>query len=217
MFAAEISEQTKAAKQERVFIDAESVDAAKADMLMYDCKLQTKHLTTTYTSTLVGDHSKLEVVKSVLCASVSEPTNRQVAATLVIARAFKQRKHRVLFELPAGHGKSYLMLFVAGLLLAPPQTVEKVVLIYHEQEILAAEQPHIDIMQKHFGDKVSAITYSEFHGRLITLEADTLTIMDEADLALIDKRIKLEGSGLFLGLTATGLSHASTAEKYYLA
>ena len=48
------------------------------------------------------------------------------------------------------------MLFVAGALLAPPQTVDKVVLIYHEQEILAAEQPHIDIMQKHFGDKVSA-------------------------------------------------------------
>lgn len=63
--------------------------------------------------------------------------------------------------MPAGHGKSYVMLFVAGLLLAPPQMVSKVVLIYHEAEILAAEQPHIAIMQKHFGDRVSAITFSE--------------------------------------------------------
>ena len=78
-------------------------------------------------------------MKSVLCASVSEPTNRQVAATLVIARSFQQHKHRVLFELPAGHGKSYLMLFVAGLLLAPPEMANKVVLIYHEKEILEAE------------------------------------------------------------------------------
>lgn len=109
------------------------------------------------------------------------------------------------------------MLFVAGLLLAPPQMVNKVVLIYHEQEILAAEQPHIAIMQKHFGDKVSAITYSHFQSKVICLEAGTLTITDEADSALIDKQIKLDGKGLFLGLTATGLSHASEAEKYYLA
>ena len=78
------------------------------------------------------------------------------------------------------------MLFVAGLLLAPPQMVNKVVLIYHEQEILAAEQPHIAIMQKHFGDKVSAITYSHFQSKVIYLEAGTLTITDEADSALID-------------------------------
>ena len=88
--------------------------------------------------------------------------------------------------MPAGHGKSYLMLFVAGLLLAPNPMVNKVALIYHEAEILTAEQPHIAIMQKHFGDKVSAITFSDIHNKVISLEADTLTITDEADSALID-------------------------------
>ena len=88
--------------------------------------------------------------------------------------------------MPAGHGKSYLMLFVAGLLLAPTQMVNKVVLIYHEAEILTAEQPNIAIMQKHFGDRVSAMTFSDIKNKVISLEADTLTITDEADSALID-------------------------------
>ena len=55
------------------------------------------------------------------------------------------------------------MLLVAGLLLKK-DAVKRVELIYHEQAILDAEKPHIDIMQKHFGNKVSAITYEEARG-----------------------------------------------------
>lgn len=66
----------------------------------------------------------------------------------------------MIFELPAGHGKSYIMLLVAGLLLKK-DAVKRVELIYHEQAILDAELPHINIMKKHFGKKVSAITYQE--------------------------------------------------------
>ena len=64
----------------------------------------------------------------------------------------------MIFELPAGHGKSYIMLLVAGLLLKK-DAVKCVELIYHEQAILDAESPHIAIMKKHFGKKVTAITY----------------------------------------------------------
>ena len=59
-----------------MFADVDSVVDAKADMLMYDSKFQTSKLSTTYTNTLVSTDKKLDVVKSVLCASVSSPTNR---------------------------------------------------------------------------------------------------------------------------------------------
>ena len=52
------------------------------------------------------------------------------------------------------------MLLVAGLLLKK-DAVKRVELIYHEQAILDAERTHIAIMEKHFGKKISAITYQE--------------------------------------------------------
>ena len=53
-----------------MFADVDSIVDAKADMLMYDSKFQTSKLTTTYTNTLVSTDKKLDVVKSVLSASV---------------------------------------------------------------------------------------------------------------------------------------------------
>ena len=53
-----------------MFDDAYSIVDAKADMLMYDSKFQTSKLTTTYSNTLVSNDKKLDVVKSVLSASV---------------------------------------------------------------------------------------------------------------------------------------------------
>ena len=41
-------------------------------------------------------------------------------------------------------------------------------------------------------------------------------IADEADYALVNRRFLLDGDGLFLGLTATSLTHASAAEREYL-
>ena len=66
----EFKAEAAQAEKQIVFADADSVVDAKADMLMYDSKFQTSKLSTTYTNTLVGNDKKLDVVKSVLCASV---------------------------------------------------------------------------------------------------------------------------------------------------
>ena len=59
----------------------------------------------------------MELVKGVLDMSDLRPLVMQEAACLVILQAIYNNKTRVLWEMPAGHGKSYLMLFLAGLLL----------------------------------------------------------------------------------------------------
>ena len=66
----EFKAEAAQAEKQIVFADADSVDDAKADMLMYDSKFQTSKLSTTYTNTLVGNDNKLDVIKSVLSASV---------------------------------------------------------------------------------------------------------------------------------------------------
>ena len=66
----EFKAEAAQAEKQIVFDDAYSIVDAKADMLMYDSKFQTSKLTTTYTNTLVSNDKKLDVVKSVLCASV---------------------------------------------------------------------------------------------------------------------------------------------------
>ena len=122
----------------------------------------------------------------------------------------------MIFELPAGHGKSYIMLLVAGLMLKKG-AIDGVELIYHEQEILDAERPHIAIMNKHYGERVTAITYKDVPNNKITLAHRKLVIVDEVDSALIDRGVSVVGAkGLFLGLTATGLSHSSQPEMDYL-
>ena len=144
-----------------IFDDAPDVDTAIAEMTMFDKNNgETRTLTTEYSRTLVANTNHLNQALGVLRASIQEPTKRQFAATLVIAQAFHKNKNRVIFELPAGHGKSYIMLLVAGLLLKK-DAVKHVELIYHEQAILDAERPHIAIMRKHFGEKISANTYLE--------------------------------------------------------
>ena len=59
----------------------------------------------------------LKLVKGVLAMSNLRPLVMQEAACLVILQALYKNRTRVLWEMPAGHGKSYLMLFLAGLLL----------------------------------------------------------------------------------------------------
>ena len=63
----------------------------------------------------------------------------------MITKAIYDNRKRILWEMPAGHGKSYLMLFLTALLLTWTK-VEEVVLVYHEEEIMAAERAHTDIM-----------------------------------------------------------------------
>ena len=51
----------------------------------------------------------------------------------------------------------------------------------------------------------------------MTLEDGKLVIADEVDSALVDRKFAMVGAkGLFLGLTATGLTHSTAAEKGYL-
>ena len=44
----------------------------------------------------------------------------------------------------------------------------------------------------------------------------TLVVIDEADLAIVDLKCKVEGSGFLLGLTATGLSVLDPIENNLL-
>ena len=51
----------------------------------------------------------------------------------------------------------------------------------------------------------------------MTLEDGKLVIADEVDSALVDRKFPLVGAKrLFLGLTATGLTHSTAAEMGYL-
>ena len=69
---------------------------------------------------------------------------------MVIASAFYKNKRRILWEMPAGYGKSYVMLFVAALLKAT-QFIDAVKLIYHEAEMMSAERNAISLMQQKYG------------------------------------------------------------------
>ena len=84
----------------------------------------------------------MEEIKWVFKLSEIEATKAQEAATMVIASAFYKGKKRILWEMPAGFGKSYVMLFVAALLKAT-QFIDAVKLIYHEAEMMSAEQNSI--------------------------------------------------------------------------
>ena len=51
----------------------------------------------------------------------------------------------------------------------------------------------------------------------MNLEDGKLVIADEVDAALVDRKFTMVGAkGLFLGLTATGLTYSSAAEMGYL-
>ena len=56
----------------------------------------------------------------------------------------------MLWEMPAGHGKSFIMLFVSALLLTLAK-IKKIKIVYHEQDILTGDQQHIDTMKRALG------------------------------------------------------------------
>ena len=60
-------------------------------------------------------------------------------------------------------------------------------------------------MQKVFGQRVTAKTLADCDGGIIQLDEKSISIVDEVDDAFLDRGYKLEGKGLLLGLTATGL------------
>ena len=49
--------------------------------------------------------------------SSMSPTTTQEGSVLCIAKLYRSAKKRVLWELPAGYGKSFVMLLVAALLI----------------------------------------------------------------------------------------------------
>ena len=88
--------------------------------------------------------------------------------------------------MPAGHGKSFLGLIVAALLIHL-NVINKVQLVYHEGEIMQAEKEHIQLLKSKFGaHKVEAILLKDVPNKTLTLTAKTLVVLDEADWALID-------------------------------
>ena len=102
-----------------MFQDVESNDAAKKRMLQYNySSKETKKLVSTYALSTREHELMMENIKTLFKQCEIVPTKSQEAATLVIAKAFHQDKKRVLWEMPAGYGKSYVMLFVAALLKA---------------------------------------------------------------------------------------------------
>ena len=135
-----------------------------------------------------------------------KPTNTQEAATLVIAQAFRKGKHRVLWEMPAGYGKSYVMLFVAALLKAT-KAIDIVKLVYHQAEMMVAEKDAIDLMKQKYGiENIQVSCLSSLLEQKIEVPERTLVVIDEADQAIVDLGYKIQGNGYLLGLTATGLS-----------
>ena len=90
-------------------------------------------------------------------------------------------------------------------------------LVYHEKEIKEAEKALTDIMISKFG-RVRVTTVEEsFRSRFpLDMPKDILYIFDEADAVFIDQRRELSGQGRVLGLTATGLTASTMAERDFL-
>ena len=122
------AEQAQAEKAV-VFNDVADVETAIAEMRMMS-KGEERNLTADLSKISVTNKKELDKAVDILKASIEAPTKRQLATTLILAQAFDRNKNRVIFELPAGHGKSYIMLLVAGIMLKKG-SIKSVELIYH--------------------------------------------------------------------------------------
>ena len=81
------------------------------------------------------------------------PNNNQQAAARFILRMFNQKTpkyKRMLLQVASGLGKSFIILTATALLLKVG-VINSVDIIYSEPEILAFEQPHVDMMKQLVG------------------------------------------------------------------
>ena len=81
------------------------------------------------------------------------PNNNQQAAARFILRTFlpkSPRYKRIFLEVASGLGKSFIILTATALLLKVG-VINSVDIIYSEPEILAFEQPHVNMMKQLVG------------------------------------------------------------------
>ena len=118
--------------------------------------------------------------------------------------------------MPAGYGKSFVMLLVAALLIKL-RLVSTVYLYYHEKEIIDAEREFINHMKDTYKEvQIKVLSFDNLQGQMIKAPEGTIVIVDEADAAFLDRRLGIEGEGYLLGLTATGLSALRPVESDFL-
>ena len=119
--------------------------------------------------------------------------------------------------MPAGYGKSFVMLLVAALLIKL-DLVDTIYLYYHEKEIIDAEREFINHIKLTYKEvQINAISFDTLEERQkIKVPEGTIVIADEADAAFLDRRLRIKGEGYVLGLTATGLSALRPEESDFL-
>ena len=84
------------------------------------------------------------------------------------------------------------MLFVAALLKAT-DCIDTVKLVYHEAEMMVAEQDAISLMKEKYGyENIEVSCLSSVTGKTISVPERTLVVIDEADAAFIDQGYKTD-------------------------
>ena len=136
--------------------------------------------------------------------------NVQKAVTLAIQQSLMRHKHANLgqvWSVPAGHGKSRIILaLIVGLRIQDPSL--EFLVVYNHQELLDEDRERLSRAAKVLGDAKIEYMVASLDAEIPLTSDKQITIIDEVDSVLIDSRclpVKqyLTGRTRIVGLTAT--------------
>ena len=149
--------------------------------------------------------------------------NVQLAVTLAIQQSLMRHKHANLgqvWSVPAGHGKSRIILaLIVGLRIQDPSL--EFLVVYNHGELLEEDRERLSRAAKVLGDAKIDYMVASLDAEIPLKSDKQITIIDEVDSVLIDSRccpVKhyLSGRTRIVGLTATADNEMIKAERQVL-
>ena len=149
----------------------------------------------------------------------------QAALCKVIYRqmthAGKDQMKRIFVEVASGQGKSRIILSIAAMFTTGAHRVNKITLVYSEQDIATCEQDLISKAEKLNNAFVTEVKLIADLPQTLHLQEGTLTIVDEADMLLLKvfggaTKLQLSGQGYLLCVSATGIVCGTQPEAKFI-
>ena len=145
--------------------------------------------------------------------------NNQLGVSLCAAYRLENRQHRQIYSVPAGQGKSRVIVgLITTLCSTPRPKFTKFRVVYNHQELMDADRDKIEFICEGVNATVKFQLPSE--GRIESESGDELIIIDEIDYVLLDRKVVFDKSHnakcKIIGLTATAGDEMLPLERSYI-
>ena len=158
-------------------------------------------------------------VKNTMAALEFPLNNNQLGVSLCAAYRLENRQHRQIYSVPAGQGKSRIIVgLIATLCSTPRPKFTKFRVVYNHQELMDADRDKIKNICKGVNATVKFQLPGE--GHIVSESGDELIIIDEIDYVLLDCKFVLDkhhnANCKIIGLTATAGDEMLPLERNYI-